>query len=424
MIRRIIITSAIIAVSYNVYGQGLTVETIKANLDNQSYLVNNGKERISLEHIVNRDGTIETKVKRSYLPAVTDGKIIDKTKSFKLALNAKKFGKYLTKGAGYATFAQMAIDILGSGVDYVLDQKNNSVQITTNTNVVWKLDNQEYNNADDACKAAFNRSSAFASNKKYVGVKNVGDRFKNGAWIADCYYEYTDIKIQSYFNVNGLVKSKSDVKVMSEEEFAKEILKAAQNNDKAKKVIVDYAKNEIKNGDHDSDIKKVVDELNNDTDTSTDSHSDDKTTNTDTSTNQTTGTTTDNKTDTTTNTQTNQKENKDKKEESGNFELPPFCKWASHVCKFIDWFKEDPNNLGESDKIDILVHDRNDLAYQDINKQYYNAVGQCPAPAVVNTNFGQIKIPYDTLCSFFSRHSPILIAIAYLIGGYIVIGRK
>lgn len=417
MIRQIIITSAIIAVSHNVYATGLTVETVKSNLDKQSYLVNNGKERISLEHIVNKDGTIETKVKRSYLPAVIDGKIIDKTRSYKLALNVKKFGKYLGKGAGYATFAQMAIDILGSGVDYVLDPANNSVQISRPNNdvnnVVWKVGLKNYNTAHDACIGFLQQNPVFAADKRYIGVRNVVSRFNNGVWTADCYYDYKGD--ESYFNVGGRVKSKPDVQVMSEEEFAKEVLKAAAatNNDKAKKVVVDYVKQEIINGDHDDVINEIVNDIN--SDTNTQPNPTDTTPSKDTDKNPANA-----------NPQTNPKTDQAKpkeKDEGGNFELPPFCQWASHVCKFIDWFKEDPN-LGEPDKIDIPVQDRNDLAQQDINKQYYNAVGQCPAPVVVNTNFGQIKIPYDTLCSFFSRHSPILIAIAYLIGGYIVIGRR
>lgn len=405
MIRRIIITSAIIAVSHNLYAAGLTVETVKANLDNQSYLVNDGKERISLEHIVNRDGTIETKVKRSYLPAVTDGKIIDKTRSYKLALNAKKFAKYLGKGAGYASFAQMAIDILGAGVDYVLDPKNNSVQIYKHK--YERCYGYGYS-ADNPLAVA---KSQCGNNATYQFVSTQSsnvtryDKFK-----ASC-----EPNVHIICNVPISERDK-EKKVMTEEEFAKEVLKAAaatQNNDKAKKVVIDYAKQEILEGDHDDTINDIVRDINSDTNTQP-NPTDNTTPNKDTDNNPNA------------NPQTNPKTDQAKpkpKDDGGGFELPPFCSWASHVCKFIDWFREDPD-LGEPDKIDIPVQDRNDLAQQDINKQYYNAVGQCPAPAVVNTNFGQIKIPYDTLCNFFSRHSPILIAIAYLIGGYIVIGRR
>ena len=398
MIRRIIITSAIIAVSHNVYAAGLTVETVKANLDKQSYLVNNGKERISLEHIVNRDGTIDTKVKRSYLPAVTDGKIIDKTRSYKLALNAKKFGKYLGKGVGYASFAQMAIDILGAGVDYVLDPANNTVQ-KINRQLRCQSGppiNLSANTPDELMDLVFAHPT-FKRNHS----NPQRDRFS--------YNPNNRVISYNGYSYGGCRELSKDVQVMTDEQFAKEVLKAAatQNNDKAKKVVIDYAKQEILDGDHDDTINEIVNDINSDTNTQP-APTDNKDTDNNSSANP----------------QTDPKTNDPKsKDEGGGFELPPFCSWATHVCKFIDWFKADPD-LGEPDKIDIPIQDRNDLAQQDINKQYYNAVGQCPAPAVVNTNFGQIKIPYDTLCNFFARHSPILIAIAYLIGGYIVIGRK
>ena len=386
------------AVSHIVYAEGLTVETVKANLDKQSYLVNDGRERISLEHIVSRDGSIETRVKRSYLPAVTDGKIIDKTRSYKFALNAKKFGKYLGKGVGYASFAQMAIDILGAGVDYLLDPKNNTIQ-KINRQLRCQSGppiNLSANTPDELMDLIFAHPTFKRSN-----TNPKRDKFS--------YNPNNRVVSYNGYSYGGCQEQKKDVQVMSEEEFAKEVLKAAatQNNDKAKKVVIDYAKQEIINGDHDDVINDIVNDINSDTDTQP-NPTDNPTQSKDTDNNPSA------------NPQTNQAKPKD---EGGGFELPPFCQWASHVCKFIDWFKEDPN-LGKPDKIDIPVQDRNDLAQQDINKQYYNAVGQCPAPAVVNTNFGQIKIPYDTLCSFFARHSPILIAIAYLIGGYIVIGRK
>lgn len=392
------------AVSHNVYATGLTVETVKANLDKQSYLVNNGKERISLEHIVNKDGTIETKVKRSYLPAVTDGKIIDKTRSYKLALNTKKFGKYLGKGVGYASFAQMAIDILGAGVDYVLDPANNTVQ---------KINRQL------RCQAGppYNLSADTPDQLMDLLIAHPTFRRNNSNNLNRAKFVYdSNLRVIRYggFSYGGCRKLSKDVQIMTEEEFAKEVLKAAaasQNNDKAKKVVIDYAKQEILDGDHDDTINEIVSDINSDTNTQpnpTDNPTDNKDTDNNPSANP----------------QTNPQTDKPKpKDDGGNFELPPFCSWASHVCRFIDWVKQDPD-LGEPDKIDIPVQDRDDLAQQDINKQYYDAVGQCPAPAVVNTNFGQIKIPYDTLCNFFARHSPILIAIAYLIGGYIVIGRK
>ena len=359
-----------------------------------------GKIKYEYQIKTGADGKPELVTKKSYLPAVTDGKIIDKTRSYKLALNVKKFGKYLGKGVGYASFAQMAIDILGAGVDYLLDPKNNTIQ---------KVNRQL------RCQSGPPINLSADTPEELMDLIFAHPTFKrsNTNPKRDKFSYNPNNRVVSYngYSYGGCQEQKKDVQVMSEEEFAKEVLKAAatQNNDKAKKVVIDYAKQEIINGDHDDVINDIVNDINSDTNTQP---------------NPTDNKDTDNNANPSANPQTNPKtDNPKPKDDGGGFELPPFCSWASHVCKFIDWFREDPN-LGEPDKIDIPVQDRNDLAQQDINKQYYNAVGQCPAPAVVNTNFGQIKIPYDTLCSFFSRHSPILIAIAYLIGGYIVIGRR
>ena len=359
-----------------------------------------GKIKYEYQIKTGSDGKPELVTKKSYLPAVTDGKIIDKTRSYKLALNVKKFGKYLGKGVGYSSFAQMAIDILGAGVDYLLDPKNNTIQ---------KINRQL------RCQSGPPINLSADTPEELMDLIFAHPTFKrsNTNPKRDKFSYNPNNRVVSYngYSYGGCQEQKKDVQVMSEEEFAKEVLKAAatQNNDKAKKVVIDYAKQEIINGDHDDVINDIVNDINSDTNTQP---------------NPTDNKDTDNNANPSANPQTNPKtDNPKPKDDGGGFELPPFCSWASHVCKFIDWFREDPN-LGEPDKIDIPVQDRNDLAQQDINKQYYNAVGQCPAPAVVNTNFGQIKIPYDTLCSFFSRHSPILIAIAYLIGGYIVIGRR
>ena len=366
-----------------------------------------GKIKYEYQIKTGADGKPELVTKKSYLPAVTDGKIIDKTRSYKLALNAKKFAKYLGKGAGYATFAQMAIDILGAGVDYVLDPKNNSVQISRpNNNVVWNVGSKTYNTAHDACIGFFQQSPAFASNKRYIDVRNIGDRHNNGIWIADCYYEYIDNHSKNFFNVTGRVKSSSpDVKVMSEEEFAKEVLKAAatQNNDKAKKVVIDYAKQEIINGDHDDVINEIVNDINSDTNTQpnpTDNPTDNKDTDNNANANP----------------QTDKPKSKD--EEGGGFELPPFCSWASKVCDFIDWFKDDDLPKNELPPIDIK-----DLPIDQsaADKKYYDAKAQCPPPEKIALAFGTIDFDYTNICNFFTKIAPFIMASAYLTGAFIVL---
>lgn len=361
-----------------------------------------GKIKYEYQIKTGADGKPELVTKKSYLPAVTDGKIIDKTRSYKLALNAKKFGKYLVKGAGYASFAQMAIDILGSGVDYVLDPKNNSVQISRpNNNVVWNVGSKTYNTADEACRGFFQQSPSYAANKRYIDARNIGDRYNNGIWIADCYYEYIDNHSKSFFNVTGRVKSKPDVQVMSDEEFAKEVLKAAatQNNDKSKKVVIDYAKQEIINGDHDDVINEIVNDINSDTNTQpnpTDNPTPNK--------------------DTDNNPSANPQIDKPKpKDEGGGFELPPFCSWAGKVCEWIDWTKERPELQDE----DVPEKNIKVKLPQEFDKDYIKTNAQCPSDIVreINTGFAVNKLVFEMspICDFVGTYiKPVIMFIAYL----------
>ena len=404
MIRQIIITSAIIAVSHIVYAEVLTVETIKANLDNQSYLINNGKERISLEHIVNKDGTIETKVKRSYLPAVTDGKIIDKTRSYKLALNVKKFGKYLGKGVGYSSFAQMAIDILGAGVDYLLDPKNNTIQ---------KINRQL------RCQSGPPINLSADTPEELMDLIFAHPTFKrsNTNPKRDKFSYNPNNRVVSYngYSYGGCQEQKKDVQVMSEEEFAKEVLKAAatQNNDKAKKVVIDYAKQEIINGDHDDVINDIVNDINSDTNTQpnlTDNPTQSKDTDNNPSANP----------------QTNPKTDKPKpKDDGGGFELPPFCSWASKVCDFIDWVKEPPPKPEENKPIPKAnLNDIHDLQELDRFKKRIDFEGQCPTGELsfsVKSVAYSYKIPYHHFCSLLEQLRPWLLAFAYLSTAFFVV---
>ena len=359
-----------------------------------------GKIKYEYQIKTGADGKPELVTKKSYLPAVTDGKIIDKTRSYKLALNAKKFAKYLGKGAGYATFAQMAIDILGAGVDYVLDPKNNSVQI--------------YKHKYERCYGyGYSADNPLAVARAQCGnnatYQFVSTRSSNVT-------RYDTFKA-SCEPVNTIVCSvpiserDKDKKVMTEEEFAKEVLKAAaaaQNNDKAKKVVIDYAKQEILDGDHDDTINEIVNDINSDTNTQP-NPTDNTTPNKDTDNNPNANPQTNPKTD-----QAKPKE----KDDGGGFELPPFCSWASKVCDFIDWFKDDDLPKNELPPIDIK-----DLPIDQsaADKKYYDAKAQCPPPEKIALAFGTIDFDYTNICNFFTKIAPFIMASAYLTGAFIVL---
>lgn len=361
-----------------------------------------GKIKYEYQIKTGADGKPELVTKKSYLPAVTDGKIIDKTRSYKLALNVKKFGKYLGKGAGYASFAQMAIDLLGSGVDYVLDPKNNSVQVYKHKYERCYGYGYSADNPLAVAKAQCGNNATY----QFVSTQSSNvtryDTFK-----ASC--EPVNTIICSV----PISERDKDKKVMTEEEFAKEVLKAAaatQNNDKAKKVVIDYAKQEILDGDHDDTINDIVNDINSDTNTQP-NPTDNTTPNKDT----------DNNPSSNPNPQTNPKEKTDpkpKEKDDGGFELPPFCSWASKVCDFIDWFKDDDLPKNELPPIDIK-----DLPIDQsaADKKYYDAKAQCPPPEKIALAFGTIDFDYTNICNFFTKIAPFIMASAYLTGAFIVL---
>ena len=366
-----------------------------------------GKIKYEYQIKTGADGKPELVTKKSYLPAVTDGKIIDKTRSYKLALNVKKFGKYLGKGVGYASFAQMAIDILGAGVDYVLDPANNTVQ-KINRRLRCEVGppyNLSANTPEELMDLIFAHPSFARNNTNPQRSK----------------FQYdSSLRVIRYgsFSYGSCREQKKDVQVMTDEQFAKEVLKAAatQNNDKAKKVVIDYAKQEIINGDHDDTINDIVNDINSDTNTQP-NPTDNPTDNKDTDNNPANA-----------NPQTNPKTDQAKpkpKDDGGGFELPPFCSWASKVCDFIDWVKEPPPKPEDNKPIPKAnLNDIDDLQELDRYKQRINFEGQCPTGQLsftVKSVSYSYSIPYTHFCSLLEQLRPWLLAFAYLSTAFFVV---
>ena len=106
------------------------------------------------------------------------------------------------------------------------------------------------------------------------------------------------------------------------------------------------------------------------------------------------------------------------KDEKTPFELPAFCSWASKVCDFIDWFKDDDLPKNELPPIDIK-----DLPIDQsaADKKYYDAKAQCPSPEKIALAFGTIDFDYTNICNFFTKIAPFIMASAYLTGAFIVL---
>ncbi|MDC5520029.1 hypothetical protein NRA58_06315 [Acinetobacter baumannii] len=101
--------------------------------------------------------------------------------------------------------------------------------------------------------------------------------------------------------------------------------------------------------------------------------------------------------------------------------LPNFCDWATPVCSFVEWFKDD-TDIPEPEKYEVKEFDKTKLP---ISPQF-NFNSQCPAPKTFNLNLGmastQISLPYDYFCSFAIDVRPFVILAAWFHACFIFVG--
>ena len=104
-----------------------------------------------------------------------------------------------------------------------------------------------------------------------------------------------------------------------------------------------------------------------------------------------------------------------------NSALPNFCDWATPICSFVEWFKDD-SDIPEPEKYTITDLDKSKLP----TAPQFNFNNQCPAPKTFSLNLGmastQISLPYDYFCSFAVDVRPFVILAAWLHACYIFVG--
>lgn len=98
---------------------------------------------------------------------------------------------------------------------------------------------------------------------------------------------------------------------------------------------------------------------------------------------------------------------------STSFNLPAFCDWASIVCGWIDWTKEEPELEGE--KLDIEEQDITDYKYED----HVEWGSSCPffeKTENLNMGVGVIKVKYNLsfFCDFGHSAKSTIVAIGHL----------
>lgn len=104
-----------------------------------------------------------------------------------------------------------------------------------------------------------------------------------------------------------------------------------------------------------------------------------------------------------------------------NLELPTFCNWATPICSFVDWFKDD-TVVPDTEKYDVKEFDYSKLP----SNPDFSFSQACPSSLSIPLDFGivssSIEISYEPLCQFFAKARPFIIAAAYLHGAFIISG--
>lgn len=99
-------------------------------------------------------------------------------------------------------------------------------------------------------------------------------------------------------------------------------------------------------------------------------------------------------------------------------EWPSFCTWASVVCDFIEWWKTDETNK------EPLEVPWDEAPVEEVDWESGLSGGTCPAPFTVAVLDGDVEFSWDGVCGFVETVRPFMIAIAMLVGAFIIAGQR
>ena len=107
------------------------------------------------------------------------------------------------------------------------------------------------------------------------------------------------------------------------------------------------------------------------------------------------------------------------------FELPAFCSWASKVCDFIDWVKQEPDQPEDG----TLSESTRDYDWQSkANGGYVSFGGSCPAPVQIPIRYmgasTDLTLSYTPICQFATMIKPAVILSAYIAALMIISGGR
>lgn len=353
------------------------------------------REAAKVENITRQKGSATVTVAKNYpiVPYDPNHPNVKKQAQATITANAKTLAGRLGRGLNAAALTLAVADLIGEGVDWVLDPENNSVR--------YKTDSSCYSVAD------YHRAS---ESKRYSVPVSIDSAISDGQ-SCEITLRYHHPSGDSTFKFRAPLNMDNQ---LSLDTIAQHIINndtvnnTTNNTDNSTTIINNYYGDavtdtlieQVNDGQHDEEFRRILDKLNDETNSETDT------------TTETTG-----ETDTETKTDSDGSGSG----EPPKFEFPAFCEWAKPVCDFIEWYKKDPE---KDDPQELPVDEQRPLDPAGFDQNYLSYGGQCPSLGGHTIAVGNVStvLTFDMspLCMFAEKVRPAIIAMAYLGAMYIV----
>lgn len=339
---------------------------------------------------------------------------VKKQSRINIKANAKTLAGRFARGLNAVALTYAVADMLGDGIDWVLDPENNSITYTS--------DNQ-YCHSDTCaltpellCKELASNAQSSESSRYRTSVTVKVKSWDETSCITltpSFYNPVNNVYHSDYYHSYQITKRPtSKDNSMSLETIANHVINNEDNS--TTNVITNNYYNtvnetiieQITNGEHDNDIETAVRNV---------SQLDDSPSPND-------------KTDNKEQPQEQPINENKPQDESKPFELPAFCDWASKVCEFIDWVNQEPP---ETKKPEVGEITEDDIDWRQYAERKWLNFGnaQCPQdvriPVQWMTVQQDIVISYVPFCKFATMIKPAVILGAYISALMIIsVGRQ
>lgn len=330
--------------------------------------------------------------------------------------SAAKVGKHLIKGGGQAALAYAVVELLGEGIDWVLDPANNAVRYTkpddagvgayffTMSGITYRLATVDLACAKSISVMKENLLSQGKENAAGIGLDSI---VKQSSTQYLC--NWSAVKYGSggnYVNYDpDFIVDDKPLYLPIGEVAAQVISNAESGHAPSQEAVKATALEGFAAGDHDAALDYAAVE----SDAGTDNPPD-----------------------------TTNPDNPAPTDPTAPFQLPAFCSWAAPVCTFIDWSKnqwlgftltftalkdwlfEDAPPNDKDNTIDTPV-----LPVTPVQVAI-NFVGSCPAPLtfeykIYNQTF-RPAVPFTPMCEVAVMINPVIKICATIAAIYIVAG--